>query len=340
LVVAPAFLAACGDDGSTASPSGGESSPSDLGVLDFQLSWVKNNSFAGIYIADQEKYFADAGFSSVSLVAGGPNLAPDSVVAAGTALMGTTNTDSAASAILAGSGTVIVASHFLTNPFCVVSLPDAPIKEPSDLEGKKIGVTAFNETVWAAFCEAAGVDRSTITEVTVQFDPTPLTTGEIDGYVGFVNDQPASLKAQGVDTEIMMFADFGYELVQESVIVKKSVLAEQRDTIKAALLADIKGWRRSVEEPDLGPELTTTIYGEDLGITLEQLEFSSAYQRDLVYPPSAATNGVLLVTEELQAASISSLALGGIDIAADELFDMSLMEEIYSENPELTEAIS
>lgn len=341
LVAAPAVLAACGDsDSDAASGEGGKSSAPDFGTLDFQLSWVKNNSFAGIYIADQEKYFADAGFDKVNLLAGGPNVAPDAVVAAGTALLGTTNTDTAASAILAGSGTIVIASHFLTNPFCVISLPDAPIKEPADLEGKKIGVTAYNETVWAAFLEAAGVDASKVTVVPVQYDPSPLTSGEIDGYVGFVNDQPASLKAQGVDVEIMMFADFGYQLVQESVIVKKSALDKQRDAIKAALVADIKGWRKSVEDPDLGPMLTTTIYGKDLGITTEQLEFSSAYQKDLVYPSSAATNGVLLVTEDLQTASITSLGLGGIDITAEDLFDMSLMEEIYQENPELTDAIS
>jgi len=343
LVAAPAVLAACGESDSesdTSSASGSDSSATDFGTLDLQLSWVKNNSFAGIYIADQEKYFADAGFTKVDLLAGGPNVAPDEVVASGTAMLGTTNTDTAAFAILAGSGTIVIASHFLTNPFCVISLPDAPIKKPADMEGKKIGVTAYNQTVWEAFLEAAGVDGSKVTVVPVQFDPSPLTNGEIDGYVGFVNDQPASLEAQGVKIEIMMFADFGYQLVQESVIVKKSALESQRAAVKAALIADIKGWRKSVEDPDLGPKLTTTIYGKDLGITIEQLEFASAYQKDLVYPASAATNGVLLVTEELQAASITSLGLGGIDITAEQLFDMSLMEEIYKENPELTAAIS
>ena len=94
---ASALLAACGDDTTpAASSSGGAKS---FGALNYQLSWVKNVEFAGAYIADTKGYYTAAGFSSVNLMAGGPNVSQDAVVASGKALVGISSPDITAAAI-------------------------------------------------------------------------------------------------------------------------------------------------------------------------------------------------------------------------------------------------
>lgn len=174
----------------------------------------------------------------------------------------------------------------------------------------------------------------------IQFDPQPLVQKDVQGILGFVNDQPGSLEGRGVKVELMMLADFGYQMVQESVVVKRSTLEKQRDLVKAFLMADVRGWRDSVADPALGPELTATVYGKDLGSTVDELLINSTLQAGLVYPPSASTSGVINVTDDLIERTLSSLALGGIDIAADQLFDMSVIREVYEENPDLLAPIS
>ena len=62
------------------------------------------------------------------------------------------------------------------------------------MKGKKIGVQATNEAVWNAFLKANKIDAGSITKVPVQFDPTPLTTGEVDGWFSFVTNEPNDLK--------------------------------------------------------------------------------------------------------------------------------------------------
>lgn len=340
LLAAPALLAACGSSESSSDTTSAAAGGGDLGRLSVQLSWVKSNSFAGIYLADSRGYFADQGFSSVDLLAGGPNVTPDAAIESGKALLGTANTDTTATAILAGADNVIVGSHFLKNPFCVMSLPDDPILEPGDLAGRKIGVSAYNTSVWEAFLTVTGVDPSAIEVVPIQFDPQPLVAGEVQGILGFVNDQPGSLAARGVEVELMMLADFGYQLVQESVVVRRSTLESKRDLVKAFLVADVMGWRDSVADPAAGPELTATVYGKDLGITAEDLLVNSELQAGLVYPPSAAETGIINVPDELIEATIASIALGGVEIEADRLFDMSVIREVYEEHPELLAPIS
>lgn len=39
-------------------------------------------------------------------------------------------------------------------------------------------------------------------------------------------------------------------------------------------------------------------------------------------------------------ANVESLRLAGINVTKDELFDMSLLDEVYEENPELKEPIT
>src|SRR5882724_13070167 len=80
------LLAACGDDNKKKSSS--SSKKTDLGTLAFQLSWVKNVEFAAEYLADSNGYYAAEGFSTVNLLAGGPNVQQDSVVGSGKAFIG------------------------------------------------------------------------------------------------------------------------------------------------------------------------------------------------------------------------------------------------------------
>src|SRR5690349_9237036 len=149
------FLAACASDSSTTpTPSGAPS----LGTLNYQLSWIKNVEFAGQYLADTNGYYKAAGFSAVNLMAGGPTVSQDSVVAAGKALVGISSPDITGAAITKGAPLIAIGAQYQKNPFAIMSLASAPINSPQDMIGKKIGVQATNEPVWNAFLKANNID--------------------------------------------------------------------------------------------------------------------------------------------------------------------------------------
>jgi ABC-type nitrate/sulfonate/bicarbonate transport system substrate-binding protein len=327
---ASGLLAACG--AAAPAPTGGAK---DLGTLDYQLSWIKNVEFAGQYVADTKGYYTAAGFSAVNLMAGGPNVSQDSVVAAGKALVGISSPDITSAAILKGAPLVIIGAQYQKNPFCIMSLKETPIKTPQDMIGKKIGVQATNEPVWNAFLKANNLDPAKITKVPAQFDPSPLVSKEVDGWFSFFTNEPNLLKTKGVDTAIMLLNDHGYPMVSETYAVKKSSLTSDRDKVKAALIGDIKGWTDSVADPKLGANLAATKYGKDLGLVEAEQVLESTAQNTVVSTTDTKTNGLFTITDQLIDETIKTLALGGITITKDKLFDLSVLSEVYAANPTL-----
>ncbi|CAO5164290.1 Thiamine pyrimidine synthase [Frankia sp. AiPs1] len=327
------LLAACGSDS-----DGGNSSASSgsLGLLTVRLSWIKNVEFAGEYIADQRGYYKAAGFSGVNLISGGASATPqDTDVATGKAFIGISSPDITANAITQGAPLKIIGAQYQKNPFAIMSLSKSPIRTPQDMVGKKIGVQATNESVWSAFLKANKLESAKITKVPVEFDPLPLTTGTVDGWFSFVTNEPNALRVKGFDVTTFMLADHNYPLVSETFMVTDESIAKNRDKVKAALTAEIHGWKDATADPTLGAKLATTIYGKDLGLEEKEQQLESADQNKLILTDVTKQNGLFTVTDQLIEENIATLKLGGVDITAEELFDLSILRELYKEKPEL-----
>ena len=333
-----AVLAACGSSSKSSSSSPTTAAgPPDYGELTFQLSWIKNVEFAGEYIADTNGYYKDGGFSKVTLLSGGPTVQQDSVVAGGKALVCISAPDITSAAINQGAGLITIGAQYQKNPFAVMSLATSPIDTPQDMIGKKIGVQATNEAVWNAFLKANAIDPSKIDKVPVQFDPSPLVSKQVDGWFSFVTNEPNLLKEQGVATHTFLLADYKYPLVSETYVVKKSNLSDdtKRAAIKAMLVADIKGWQQNLKDPTIGAKLAANVYGKDQQLTVAEQTLESQSENLLISTADTKANGLFTISDALLAENISTLALAGINITKDKLFDMSVIEEVYTEHPEL-----
>ena len=166
-------------DGSTAAASGSAVStaiaPGSNGSISLQLSWIKNIEFGGESFAESKGYYTQAGFSAVDLVTG-PVDSADALVAAGNVTVGISAPDATARFISEqGAPLKVIASTFQKNPFCILSLEQGkPIRTVADLAGKKIGIQAgTNQQIFEGFLKANNVDPASLTQVVVQFEPTP-----------------------------------------------------------------------------------------------------------------------------------------------------------------------
>jgi ABC-type nitrate/sulfonate/bicarbonate transport system substrate-binding protein len=307
----------------------------DYGTLDFQLSWVKNVEFAGSYIADTKGYYKKVGFSSANLMSGGPTVQQDAVVQSGKAFACISAPDITSSAINQGADLKIIGAQYQKNPFCVMSLKKSPIKTPQDMIGKKIGVQATNEAVWAAFLKANDIDPSKIDKVPVQFDPTPLAQGTVDGWFSFFTNEPNTLKLKGVPNTYFLLADYKYPLVSETYTVKSDTLKNDRDKLKAFLVAEIMGWQANLKNPVLGATLAAKKYGKDQKLTVKEQTLESKDENTVILTSDTAANGLFTISDELLKENIDTLALANINISQDKLFDMSVLSEVYDENPKL-----
>ena len=329
-----AFLAACGSSSkssssaTTAAGGSATTAKANLGTLDYQLSWIKNDEFSGEYLADTRRYYIQEGFSNVNLISGGPNVQQDSVVASGKAFVGISSPDITSPAILQGADLITVGAQYQKNPFCIMSLATKPIHNPQEMIGKKIGVQSTNESAWRTFLKANNIDPSKINEVPVQFDPTPLTTGTVDGWFSFITNEPIELKLKGFSTTTFLLADYNYPEAGNAYIATTDSLKSNRAKVKAAMVGDILGWKETLTNPS---EAATLAVQKGQGLTM-QAELLQAYaQAVLIVTPDSQANGLFYLTPSFQSANLATLKLGGATVTASQLFDMSLLDEIYKD---------
>jgi ABC-type nitrate/sulfonate/bicarbonate transport system substrate-binding protein len=332
-------LSACSSSSSTtaagatttgvAATVAGSSAPGALVSTAIQLAYLKNVQFAGSFFAEEKGYYA-AGGLQVDILSGGPNLAVEPVVASGKALVGITHTAELAQSVSNGAKLTCIGAGFQKNPFCIVSLDKAPISKPSDMIGKKIGVSATNQPVWKAFLKANNLDESKINVVTVQFDPTPLASGEIDGLVAFYTNEPIVLEVQGIKTHSMLLNDFGYPLLEDLYIARTADLADatKRKQIVALMTAEAKGWQDAVADPQQAATLAVTKYGKDLKLDMNQQVLDMKAQNELVISPDTKAHGLFWMTDAAIASTINSLKLGGVT-ADPSLFTNDVLTDVY-----------
>jgi ABC-type nitrate/sulfonate/bicarbonate transport system substrate-binding protein len=333
-------LAACGGGGSTgsAAPSAGASATAgSLGDLSLQLSWIKNIEFGGEYMADSKGYYKQAGFSKVDLVTG-PVDSADALVVAGNVTVGVSAPDATARFITEqGAPLKIIGATFQKNPFCILSLEEGkPIRTLADLKGKTVGIQAgTNQQIFAGFLKANGLDPTSVNQVVVQYEPTPLTEKKVDGFMAFLTNEPFLVKQQGFTPVTLSFADNGLPLASETLCVLQDTIDKDRDKLKAFLKTEIQGWNDAVADPAGVAKLAVETYGKDLKLDLAGQTEQAKAQNELVASAETKTEGLFTISDAAVAANLKSLSSMGITVTAEQLFDLSLVKEVYAENPSL-----
>lgn len=333
--------AGSGSASTSASPSASSSAAAkSFGAVSVQLSWIKNIEFSGEYFADQKGYYKSAGFSSVKLIAGGSaGTSAEAAVATGKALVGLSAPTVTAPAILAGAKLKTIGATYQKNPFCIVSVAKNPIPSVQAMKGKKIGVQAGgNTTIFKGLLKANNISESDLTIVPVQYDPTVVTTGEVDGFMAYITNEPILLAGKGFKTTTFLFADYGLPFVAETFVVSEDSITKDRDKLKAFLVAEIKGWTDAVASPKQSATYAVTNYGKDQNLVLKEQMQEATAQNGLIVSPDSIKNGIFTMTDALIAENIKALALTKVTITAEQLFDLSLLKEVYAENPDLLSA--
>ncbi|MFF0489555.1 ABC transporter substrate-binding protein [Nocardia sp. NPDC003482] len=329
-------LAACGKDSSSGNANGSTPDGSKYGTVAVQLSWLKNIEFAGEYFADSKGYFRDAGFGHVNLVAGGAaSTSVEAGLDTGKIWLGMSAPQTTAPAVLGGLPAKIIGTTYQKNPFCIVSSAAKPITSPIEMRGRKIGVQDTNQLIFEALLTANNMTPKDVQIVPAQFDPTPLANGEVDGWVSYVTNEPITLAAKGFQTAHFLFADYGLPLTAETLTVRQQTIDSERDKLKAFLAAEIKGWKDAVANPAEGARLAVEVYGKDQRLDLAEQTQEAKAQNDLVVSDDTKANGLFLMSDKLIAQNIEALGKAKIAIKAEQLFDMSVLKELFAAQPEL-----
>ncbi|MFM7443784.1 MAG: ABC transporter substrate-binding protein, partial [Tabrizicola sp.] len=107
-----------------------------------QLKWVTQAQFAGYYVAQAKGFYEEEGLN-VTILPGGPDIAPTQVIAGGGADVVIDWMPSALAAREKGLPLVNIAQPFASSGMMLTCLAETGIKEPKDFADKTLGVWFF-----------------------------------------------------------------------------------------------------------------------------------------------------------------------------------------------------
>ena len=319
-------LAACGSSSSSSSAKPSTGSSKSLTAVKYQLSWLTTTEFAGSYLAKDKGYYAANGLD-VTLLAGGPTTAVEPLVVAGKSLIGGSNADAVAKARSQGAKLKIFGARYQKNPFCILSKASNPIKSPEAMIGKKIGVAASNQTAFQALCKLNKIDISKITVVPVQFDPTPVAAGEVDGQVVYINDEPTILELKGIKVTTFLFADFGYDVYADVYEATEDTIAQQPELLVGFLKAERQGWQLDLDQPQVGTDLQLKLYGKKLGTDPKQAALINIAQQQLISTPTTKAKGLFYLDPAEITKNVAALGVAGIKTDAS-VFTSEILDKL------------
>jgi NitT/TauT family transport system substrate-binding protein len=234
-----------------------------------RLKWFNQAQFAGFYVAKDNGFYKAAGLD-VNVQPGGPDFPAIQMVAGGNEQFGVTGADQILIARSKGVPVVALAVIYRRNPFVLFSLAKSGIKTPADYVGKKVGVKigGNEELIYRAVMAKAGIDKSKVTEIPVKFDMTPLLSGDIDVWPGYLINEVLAAKEKGFDVNIVAPADYGIDLYADTLFTTEKMLKEKPDVVKKFVAATLQGWNAAIAAPEEAAKITIK-YGDKLNVDHE-----------------------------------------------------------------------
>ncbi|MFB2557015.1 ABC transporter substrate-binding protein [Herbiconiux liangxiaofengii] len=332
-----ATLAACSTSAPAATTETDASGAGGFGDTGIALSWIKNYEFAGYFYADKNGDYTDNGFDSVDVIAGGGTTNSWDTVLAGQAMIGlASDLTGITGAIDDGAPLAIIGAQFVKSPVGFVSLAGKPIRSVADLAGKNIGVDAGGKLAVEAVLKANDLPADTVTFTSVPAGIDPLMNGDVDALIGFLTNYPLAVEAAGGDAVTLSFSDAGYAQMGDAVVVSKDTLENNRDALKALMKSVIEGWNSGLTDGPQGIADIAMEYGGSENDLDPALQLSSAtVLPSFMLTDDTVKNGIFTISPDLAQQAVDSLGAAGIDTSTDSLFDLSLLKEVYEENPDL-----
>lgn len=330
-------LAACSSSAPASEGGSTASGAASLGTAGIALSWIKNYEFAGYFYADRDGDYTANGLDSVDIIAGGGTTNPWDSVLAGQATIGlASDLTGVTGSIEDGAPLTIIGAQFVKSPVGFVSLAANPIASVDDLKGKTLGVDAGGKLAVEAVLRANDLPADTVTFVSVPNGIDPLMNGDVDGLIGFLTNYPLAVEAAGGDAVTLSFSDAGYAQMGDAVVVSTDALKNDREKVKALMKSVIEGWNTALTDGPQGIADIAMEYGGSENDLDPALQLSSAtVLPSFMLTDETVADGIFTISPELAEQAVTSLDAAGITTSTDALFDLSLLDEVYSENPEL-----
>jgi len=203
-------------------------------------------SWATAWIAKEAGYFSSEGLD-VELIRVGGSTRMVAAMLGGSAPIIQAGASAALAATAAGSDVVIIGATGTVSPFRLMARPE--IKQPSDLKGKKAGITTFGSTsdqvLRIALKQFNLEPNKDVAILSLGAQPEAFAALQSGAVQVVALSYPLYPKAAKMGMrELVNFGQLGVEDINGTVITTRSFIAQQRDTALRFLRAFTRGMHR------------------------------------------------------------------------------------------------
>lgn len=250
IVLTSLLLAAC-QAGAVAQPDVAQQ------AIRLPMGYIPSVQYAPFYVADARGYFAEAGFAvefdysfetdGVALV--GVNEVPFAIVSGEQVLLARGQ----------GLPVVYVGAWWQQYPVAVVTKADSGIETPADLAGRRIGLPGLFGATYIglrAVLSNAGIAEQAVTLDSIGFNQVAaLAAGQQDAVVGYLNNEPVQLRAEGYAVNVIRVADY-VQLAANGILTNETMIAEHPEQVHAFVRAVLHGLADTLADPDAAYEIS------------------------------------------------------------------------------------
>ncbi|WP_170409475.1 MULTISPECIES: ABC transporter substrate-binding protein [Ruegeria] len=225
-----------------------------------QLKWVTQAQFAGYYVAKDKGFYEEEGLD-VTILPGGPDIAPTQVIAGGGADVTVEWMPAALAAREKGLPLVNIAQPFKSSGMMLTCWKDAGISSPEDLKNRTLGVWFFgNEFPFMSWMSQLGIDTGGKSENGVEvlkqgFNVDPLLQRQADCISTMTYNEYWQVIDAGVSPDELVtfkYEDQGVATLEDGLYVLEENLGDAAfvEKMERFVRASMKGWKYAEEHPD------------------------------------------------------------------------------------------
>ena len=224
-----------------------------------QLKWVTQAQFAGYYVAKAKGYYDEEGLN-VTIKPGGPDIAPEQVIAGGGADVIVDWMPSALAAREKGLGLVNIAQPFASSGLMLTCLKETGITSPADFADKTLGVWFYgNEYPFLSWMSQLGLktDGSAggVTVLKQGFNVDPLLQKQAACISTMTYNEYWQVIEAGIKPEDLVtfkYQDQGVATLEDGLYVMQDKLTDPafEDKMVRFVRASMKGWKYAEANTD------------------------------------------------------------------------------------------
>jgi ABC-type nitrate/sulfonate/bicarbonate transport system substrate-binding protein len=221
------------------------------GTVRFALDWTPNTNHTGIYVAQANGWYGDAGVDVEILPYG--TTTPETLMTAGQADCGISFQDALTFAVAGGAPLVSVMAVLQHTAQEVAVLESSPITRPRELDGKTyagFGYPNEEPTLKSVIQHDGGTGAfKTVTLDTAAYEA--LYARKADFVITFAAWEGIEAEQRGIKLRTFQFGDYGFPDFYQVVIACDSRwLAKDPDLARAFVGATVRGYEVAADDPD------------------------------------------------------------------------------------------